>query len=90
MINRHVAHALGKDSDASIKFGAQRIRLGLKYKNGAVHSKLFVDFMKNADNAENDINSNGIIKDAVMGYKFNNAAGFICVRENAWSISFLR
>ncbi len=65
--------AIGKDKDASIKFGAQRIRIGWKYKNGNVHSKLFVDFMK-IGAGTNNINANGIIKDAVMGYKFNNAA----------------
>ena len=61
-----------KNKDASIKFGAQRIRLGLKYKNGGVHSKLFVDFMK-AGAGKKDLNANDIIKDAIMGYKFNNA-----------------
>jgi len=61
-----------KNKDASIKFGAQRIRLGLKYKNGGVHSKLFVDFMQ--DTSDKGVGIPNIIKDAIMGYKFNKAA----------------
>ncbi len=54
------------DKADGLKFGADRIRMGYKIKQGNAWGKLQVDFLK-AGNTE-------IIKDAVVGYKFSDAA----------------
>ena len=65
----------GVDGDADnegLAFGADRIRLGYKIKQGNAWGKLQADFLK-SDNASS-IGVDEIIKDAVVGYKFNDAA----------------
>ncbi|MCF6209534.1 MAG: OprO/OprP family phosphate-selective porin [Gammaproteobacteria bacterium] len=58
--------AEGNDDADGLRFGADRIRLGYKIKQGNAWGKLQVDFMK--------AGSTEIIKDAVVGYKFSDAA----------------
>ena len=60
-------------------FGADRVRIGFKMKDGPVFGKLQVDFGKTDSTNLEDANGNAaalpqIVKDAVAGYKFNNAA----------------
>ncbi len=62
-------------------FGADRVRIGYKLKDGNVFGKLQVDFNKATSNGVSGtkvVNKNGvmpeIIKDAVVGYKFSNAS----------------
>jgi len=62
---------VGNTAD-SLRFGADRIRLGYKIKQGNAWGKLQADFMK-SDNAS-PIGVDEIIKDAVVGYKFSDAA----------------
>lgn len=60
-----------------IRFSAQRIRLGSSYFHGPVFAKLFLDFNQPFDRTGSDPGSGGIprmIKDAFVGYKWNNAA----------------
>ncbi len=60
------------NTDDSLRFGIGSIRLGYKIKQGSAWGKLQADFGK-TDSA----NVNGvpeIIKDAVVGYKFSDAA----------------
>ncbi len=54
-------------------FGADRVRIGYKLKDGNVFGKLQVDFNK-TDTAASEGSTSQIIKDAVAGYKFSNAA----------------
>ena len=60
------------DADG-LRFGADRIRMGYKIKQGNAWGKLQVDFMKAAD-GDATIGVDEIIKDAVVGYKFSDAA----------------
>ncbi len=64
--------------DDGLRFGADRIRIGYKVKFGKVFSKLQIDFNKASTSsgaASNDYNIlPNIIKDAVVGYKFDGAA----------------
>jgi Phosphate-selective porin O and P len=60
------------DSNSDLKFGADRIRLGYKIKQGKAWGKLQLDAMK-SDNATN-VGVDELIKDAVVGYKVSNAA----------------
>ncbi|NOZ37100.1 MAG: hypothetical protein GXP11_03335 [Gammaproteobacteria bacterium] len=62
-------------------FGADRVRIGYKLKDGNVFGKLQIDFNKATSNGVSGskvVNKNGvlpeIIKDAVVGYKFSNAS----------------
>lgn len=60
-------------------FGADRVRIGFKLKDGPVFGKLQIDFNKTDSGNPQDANGNAatlpqIIKDAVVGYKFSNAA----------------
>lgn len=64
---------LGDADNEGLSFGADRIRLGYKVKEGKTWGKLQVDFMKAAD-GQAKIGVDEIIKDAVVGYKFSNAA----------------
>ncbi|HEB94668.1 MAG TPA: porin [Gammaproteobacteria bacterium] len=64
--------AEGNDDNDGLRFGADRIRMGYKIKQGNAWGKLQVDFNK-TDNAS-PIGVDEIIKDAVVGYKFNDAA----------------
>jgi len=62
-----------KDNEnASVKFGAQRIRLGWKYSAGKVKGKVFLDFNKN-HNDKSGVGVPDMIKDAFAIYKVNNA-----------------
>ena len=63
--------SVGNNND-SLRFGADRIRLGYKIKQGNAWGKLQADFLK-SDNASS-IGVDEIIKDAVVGYKFSDAA----------------
>jgi len=54
-----------------IRFGADRVRIGYKIKDGKVFGKLQVDFNKSG---QDQGGFNEIIKDAEGGYKFSNAA----------------
>ncbi len=59
-------------SDDGLRFTAQRIRLGTNYYYGNMFGKLFLDF-----NQPHDKKGGGLpemIKDAFIGYRFNNAA----------------
>jgi hypothetical protein len=59
------------DSDSNVKFGADRIRLGWKYFSGNVVGKVFLDFNQATDKKE-DTGFRRIMKDAFVGYKFND------------------
>ena len=63
--------AIDKDSDAKVKFGADRIRLGWKYFSGNVVGKVFLDFNQ-ATNDKEDTGFRRVMKDAFIGYNFNN------------------
>ena len=63
---------IGSSQDASVKFGAQRVRLGTKYIAGPVRGKLFLDFNKPHDKAK-DIGVPQMVKDAFIAYYVNNA-----------------
>jgi len=56
-----------------IVFGGDRIRIGYKLKDGKVFGKLQIDFNKTDSTAKSG-SLPEIIKDAVAGYKFSNAA----------------
>lgn len=58
--------------DASVKFGAQRVRLGTKYIAGPVRGKLFLDFNKPHDKAK-DIGVPQMVKDAFVTYFVDNS-----------------
>ena len=60
------------DSDAKVKFGADRIRLGWKYFSGNLAGKVFLDFNQATDDKE-DVAVRRVIKDAFIAYKFNKA-----------------
>ncbi len=61
-----------KDSqDASVKFGAQRVRMGFKYIAGPLRGKLFLDFNKPHDKAK-DIGVPQMVKDAFVTYFVDN------------------
>jgi hypothetical protein len=57
--------------DASIKFGAQRVRMGFKYIAGPLRGKLFLDFNKPHDKAK-DIGVPQMVKDAFVTYFVDN------------------
>ncbi len=59
--------------DNSLRFGADRVRIGYKMKDGNVFGGLQVDFVKTDSSAKNG-NLPEIIKDAYFGYKFSDAA----------------
>lgn len=61
-----------KDSDAGIKFGADRIRLGWKYFSGPVKGKVFLDFNQATDSKE-EVNLRRVIKDAFITYMEDKA-----------------
>ncbi len=63
--------SINEDSDSKVKFGADRIRLGWKYFSGNVVGKVFLDFNQATDDKE-DVALRRVIKDAFIGYKFNN------------------
>ncbi|MCF6210428.1 MAG: OprO/OprP family phosphate-selective porin [Gammaproteobacteria bacterium] len=64
--------AEGNDDNDGLRFGADRIRIGYKIKQGNAWGKLQADFNKTDDTT--NIGVDEIIKDAVVGYKFNDAA----------------
>ena len=55
-----------------LRFGADRVRIGYKVKNGSAFGKLQVDFNKTSSTGK--IGVSEILKDAVVGLKFNNMA----------------
>ncbi len=55
------------EQDASVKFGAQRIRLGMNYIAGKVRGKLFLDFNK-AHNDKSGVGLPDMVKDAFVSY----------------------
>jgi len=61
-----------EESDSNVKFGADRIRIGWKYFSGNVVGKVFLDFNQATDDKE-DVALRRVIKDAFVGYNFNNA-----------------
>ncbi len=61
-----------KDGDASVKFGAQRVRLGTKYIAGPVRGKLFLDFNQPHDKNK-DIGVPMMVKDAFVSYLVDNS-----------------
>ena len=67
-----------KDEDKpndGVVFGADRVRIGYKLKDGNVFGGLQVDFVQSGDSDDaNNGTLNDIIKDAFGGYKFSNAA----------------
>ncbi len=60
------------DKRDSLRFGADRVRLGYKLTMNKVFSKLQLDFVK-SDDAHKEGQLDEIIKDADVGYKFNKA-----------------
>lgn len=56
-----------KDGDAAVKFGAQRVRLGVKYSAGVVRGKLFLDFNKAHDD-KSGVGLPDMVKDAFITY----------------------
>ncbi|HDH02361.1 MAG TPA: porin [Nitrospirae bacterium] len=58
-----------EDGLSDPRIGADRVRIGYKAKLGNVFSKLQIDFNKTGENILPQI-----IKDAEVGYKFNNSA----------------
>jgi hypothetical protein len=58
--------------DASIKFGAQRVRFGIKYTAGQVRGKLFLDFNKAHDD-KSGVGLPDMVKDAFVGYFVDNS-----------------
>ncbi len=63
---------ISSSQDASVKFGAQRVRLGFKYLAGPLRGKLFLDFNQKHDKSK-DIGVPLMVKDAFVSYYFNNA-----------------
>jgi len=63
------------DEKNDLRFGADRVRLGYKLSLGKAFSKLQIDFNK-TDSSSNPGQADEIIKDAVVGYKFDQAASF--------------
>jgi len=63
--------SINKDSDAKVKFGADRVRLGWKYLSGKLVGKVFLDFNQATDSKE-DTGMRRVMKDAFIGYNFNN------------------
>ncbi len=62
-----------KDNEnASVKFGAQRIRLGWKYSAGRFKGKVFLDFNQ-AHEDKSGVGVPDMIKDAFGSYKVSNA-----------------
>ena len=61
-----------KDSDAGIKFGADRIRLGWKYFSGPVKGKVFLDFNQATDSKE-EVGLRRVLKDAFITYMDDKA-----------------
>ncbi len=60
------------NEDASIKFGAQRVRLGWKYSVGKVKGKVFLDFNKAHDD-KSGVGLPDMVKDAFATYIPNKA-----------------
>ncbi len=60
------------NQDAAVKFGAQRIRIGLKYVSGQVRGKLFLDFNR-PHTDKSGVGLPGMIKDAFVTYFVDNA-----------------
>jgi len=63
------------DQDASVKFAAQRVRLGWNYTAGLVRAKVFMDFNQDSEvNAVNgDVGLPKNIKDAFIALRFDKA-----------------
>lgn len=61
------------DEKNGLRFGADRVRLGYKLSLGKAFSKLQIDFNK-TDSSANPGQLPEIVKDAVVGYKFDKAA----------------
>ena len=60
-----------KDGDAAVKFGAQRVRLGVNYSAGHVRGKLFLDFNKAHDD-KSGVGLPDMVKDAFVTYFIDN------------------
>jgi len=60
------------DQDAAVKFGAQRVRLGVNYSAGHVRGKLFLDFNRPHDD-KSGVGLPDMVKDAFVTYFVNNA-----------------
>ena len=58
---------IGENQDASVKFGAQRVRLGWQYSVGKVKGKVFLDFNKAHDD-KSKVGLPDMIKDAFITY----------------------
>ena len=63
---------IGDDQDASVKFGAQRIRLGVNYQAGPVRGKLFLDFNR-PHNDKSKVGLPDMVKDAFVSYYVDNS-----------------
>lgn len=64
--------AIKDNQDTSVKFGAQRVRLGWKYSAGKVKGKVFLDFNK-AHNDKSGVGLPDMVKDAFVAYIPNKA-----------------
>lgn len=58
--------------DAAVKFGAQRIRLGMNYVAGPVRGKLFLDFNRPHDD-KSKVGIPDMVKDAFISYVIDDA-----------------
>jgi len=62
---------ISDSQDASVKFGAQRIRLGVNYTAGKVRGKLFLDFNKDHGD-KSGVGLPDMVKDAFVSYVVDN------------------
>jgi hypothetical protein len=64
--------AIKDKQDASVKFGAQRVRFGINYSAGSIRGKLFLDFNKAHDD-KSGVGLPDMVKDAFAGYFVDNS-----------------
>ncbi len=73
-ITATLGEATNGNTADGLRFGADRIRIGYKLKDGNVFGGLQVDFNRSNIASTANIGVPEIIKDAYAGYKFNDAA----------------
>lgn len=58
---------IGANQDGFVRFGAQRMRIGVKYRAGSLRAKLFLDFNQ-AHNDKGGVGLPDMVKDAFVSY----------------------